>query len=369
LESYGMMMSERELGISNEHEEILLLDDSYEVGTPVEEYFPVGETVLDIEVTPNRPDLWGMIGIAREMAAIFRADFRIPEISFSTGGKPTGEYTLRVEDEDLCPRYDLRRVSGVRAGAKAPLKIRRWLYAAGMRSISAVVDATNFVMMESGQPVHAFDAKKITDGIVVRRAYPGEKLTLIDDSVRELEEGMLVIADEERGRAIAGVMGGEDSEVGEEADDLLIEVANFNGRNVLETSSKLGLRTDASGRFERGLDPNMVDFAMERVVSLISEYAGGEVAPDTLSVYPATVSPWRVSMRLDRAELLLGMPVEKDEAVTILEKLGCEVEEDDGELSALVPTFRRDLAREADLIEEVGRLIGLDKIPETLPET
>ncbi|MBA2692138.1 MAG: phenylalanine--tRNA ligase subunit beta [Rubrobacter sp.] len=369
LESYGMMMSERELGISNEHEGILLLDDSYEVGTPVEEYFPVSETVLDIEVTPNRPDLWGMIGVAREMAAIFRTNFRIPEISFETGGKPTEEYSLRVEDEDLCPRYDLRRVSDIAPGAKAPLKIRRWLHAAGMRPIGAVVDATNFVMMESGQPIHAFDAARISDGIVVRRAFPGEKLTVIDGSVRELDTDMLVIADEERGRAIAGVMGGEDSEVNEATDDLLIEVANFDARNVLETSSRLGLRTDASGRFERGLDPDMVDFAMERVVSLISEYAGGDIAPDTASAYPNPVEPWRVSMRASRAELLLGMPVEKDDAAAILEKLGCEVEDEGGTFSALVPTFRRDLVREADLIEEVGRLVGLDKVPEVLPKT
>ncbi len=369
LESYGMMMSERELGISNEHEGILLLDGSHEVGRPITDYFPVGEVVLDIDVTPNRPDLWGMIGVARELAAILRTDFRIPEISFSTGGKPTNEYSLRVEAEELCPRYDLRRVSGVSPGAKAPLKIRRWLHAAGMRPINAIVDATNFVMMETGQPIHAFDAKEIEGGIVVRRAHPGEKLTLIDDSVRELDEGMLVIADEERGRAIAGVMGGGDSEVGEATDDLLIEVANFNGRDVLETSSKLGLRTDASGRFERGLDPNMVDFAMERVVSLISEHAGGDIAPDTLSAYPNPVEPWRVPMRIERAKLMLGMPVEENEAVEILEKIGCEVGGGDGRISAVVPTFRRDLVREVDLIEEVGRLVGLDKVPEELPPT
>ncbi len=369
LESFGMMMSERELGISNEHGGILLLDDSYEVGTPVEEYFPVGETVLDIEVTPNRPDLWGVIGVARELAAVFRTDFRIPEVSFETGGKPTDEYSLRVEDGDLCPRYDLRRVSGLDPEAKTPLKMKRWIFAAGMRPINPIVDASNFVMLETGQPNHIFDTSEVRGGIVVRRAEDGEKMTLLDGSTRTLERDMLVIADEERGLVIAGVMGAEDAEVGENTRDILIEVATFNGRNILETSSRLGLRTDASGRNERGLDPNMADFAMERVASLVADISGGDIAADTSSHYPNPAEPWRVPMRLDRAELLLGMPVEKDEAVSILERLGCEVEEGDGRLSALVPTFRRDLMREADLIEEVGRLIGLDKVPETLPKT
>jgi phenylalanyl-tRNA synthetase beta chain len=367
LESYGMMMSERELGISQDHGGILLLDDSYEVGSPVADYFPVGETVVDIDVTPNRPDLWGMIGVARELAAILDTGYRIPEPSFETGGKPTGDFGLRVEAEDLCPRYDLRRVSGLASGQRAPLSMRRRIFAAGMRPINAVVDATNYVMLETGQPIHAFDAAKVREGIVVRRARPQEKITLLDGSTRVLDEDVLVIADEERGLVIAGVMGAEDAEVGDETTDALIEVATFDGRNILQTSQKLGLRTDASGRFERGLDPNMVDYAMERVTALLSQYAGGRVAEDTLSHYPEPVEPWRVPLRLERAELLLGMPVETDEAAGRLEALGCAVEREDRLLTATVPTFRRDLRREADLVEEVGRLIGLDRVPETLP--
>ncbi|MGB3635121.1 MAG: phenylalanine--tRNA ligase subunit beta [Rubrobacteraceae bacterium] len=368
LESYGMMMSERELGISQEHTGILLLEESYEVGKPVEEYFPVGEAVLDIEITPNRPDLMGMIGIARELAAILRTNFRIPEPHFEAGGESTNAYGLRVEDTDLCSRYDLRRVSGVAAGKKSPLDIRRKVFAAGMRPINAIVDATNYVMLETGQPIHAFDAAKIVGGIVVRRPRPEEKITLLDGSVRELEENMLVIADEERGRAIAGVMGGEDAEVGDGTTDLLLEVANFDGRNILETSQRLGIRTDASGRFERGLDPNMVDYAMDRVTGLLTEHAGGRAADDTLSHYPEPVEPWEVALRLDRAELLLGMTVKEDEATGILDSLGCEIRsEEDDSLIAKVPTFRRDLRREADLIEEVGRMVGLDRVPEELP--
>ena len=367
LESYGMMMSERELGISPDHEGILLLDDDYEVGRPIEDYFPYGETVLELDVTPNRPDLWGMIGVSRELAAILRTDFRIPDASFEADGAPTGEYTLRVDDEYLCPRYDLRRVSGLSAGGKAPIWMRRRVYAAGMRPISVVVDATNYVMLETGQPIHAFDAASISGGIVVRRAQPGEKMALLDGSTRSLDEEMLVIADEERGRAIAGVMGGEDAEVGSETTDALIEVANFDGRNVLETSQRLGLRTDASGRFERGLDPNMVDYAMSRVTQLLSDHADGRVAADTLSHYPHPVTSWEVPLRLKRAELLLGMPVEEDEAAGTLVALGCVVRQEDGTLQTQVPTFRRDLRREADLVEEVGRLVGLDKIPEELP--
>ena len=367
LESYGMMMSERELGISADHGGILLLDDSYQVGRQVADYFPVGETVVDIDVTPNRPDLWGMIGVARELAAILKSDYRVPEPSFETGGKPTSDFGLRVEAENLCPRYDLRRVSDLDSGREAPLWMRRRIFAAGMRPINAVVDATNYVMLETGQPIHAFDAAKVREGIVVRRARPQENITLLDGSTRVLDEEMLVIADEERGLVIAGVMGAEDAEVGEETKDTLIEVATFVGRNILQTSQTLGLRTDASGRFERGLDPNMVDYAMDRVTVLLTQVAGGRAAEDTLSHYPEPVEPWRVPLRLKRAELLLGMPVETDEAAERLEVLGCEVEREDGRLTATVPTFRRDLRREADLVEEVGRLIGLDRVPETLP--
>jgi phenylalanyl-tRNA synthetase beta chain len=367
LESYGMMMSERELGISNDHEGILLLDGSYELGRPLSDYFPVGETVLEIDVMPNRPDLWGMIGVARELAAILKTSFRIPEPKFSADGDSTADYTLRVEAEDLCPRYDLRRVSDVRPGQRAPLEMRRRIFAAGMRPINAIVDATNYVMLETGQPIHAFDAHKVRHGIVVRRAYPGEKITLLDGTTRTLDEEMLVIADEERALVIAGIMGAEDAEVSDETTDVLIEVATFAGRNILETSQRLGLRTDASGRFERGLDPNMVSYAMDRVVDLLSENPGGRPAPDTLSHYPEPVLPWEVPLRLARAELLLGMPIEEGEAAQRLELLGCEVRREDGRLRATVPTFRRDLEREADLIEEVGRLVGLENVPERLP--
>jgi phenylalanyl-tRNA synthetase beta chain len=225
LESYGMMMSERELGISNDHEGILLLDKNYEVGRPLSDYFPTGETVLDVDVTPNRPDLWGMIGVARELAAILKTTFRIPEPRFEPTGEPTEAYTLRVEAEDLCPRYDLKCVSGVRPGEKAPIEVRRRIHAAGMRPVNAVVDATNYVMLETGQPIHAFDSRKVHGGIVVRRARPGETMTLLDGTTRQLDEEMLLIADEERGLVIAGVMGAEEAEVGDESTNVLVEVA------------------------------------------------------------------------------------------------------------------------------------------------
>jgi phenylalanyl-tRNA synthetase beta chain len=367
LESYGMMMSERELGISNDHGGILLLGGDYEVGHPVSDYFPVGETVLELDVNPNRPDLWGMIGVARELAAILKTTFRIPEPHFEPTGEPTEAYSLRVEAEDICPRYDLRRVSGLRPGERAPREMRRRIHAAGMRPVNAIVDATNYAMLETGQPIHAFDAREVRGGIVVRRAYPGEKMSLLDGTTRQLDEEMLVIADEERGLVIAGVMGAETAEVGDETTDVLVEVATFDGRNIMETSQRLGLRTDASGRFERGLDPNMVSYAMDRVVGLLAQHPGGQPAPDTLSHYPEPVTPWEVPLRLARAELLLGMTVEKGEATERLELLGCEVRREDGHLLATVPTFRRDLEREADLIEEVGRLVGLENVPEQLP--
>ncbi|QYJ14545.1 Phenylalanine--tRNA ligase beta subunit [Rubrobacter xylanophilus DSM 9941] len=369
LESYGMMMSERELGISPDHEGILLLDEGYEVGRSLSDYLPIGEAVLDIDVMPNRPDLWGMIGVARELAAILRTNFRIPEVSFETAGSPTSDYGLRVEAEDLCPRYDLRRVSGVVPGLRSRLQMRRRIYAAGMRPINAVVDATNYVMLETGQPVHAFDAVKVREGIVVRRAREGEKITLLDGSVRTLDPEVLVIADEERALVIAGVMGAEDAEVDDGTSDVLIEVATFEGRNILKTSARLGLRTDASGRFERGLDPNMVDYALDRVVGLLVEHPGGSAAPDRLSHYPNPAHPWRVGLRLERAKLLLGMPVREEEAREVLGALGCEVEGGPDGLEVTVPTFRQDLRREADLVEELGRLMGLERVPEHLPAT
>jgi len=313
LESYGMMMSERELGISPDHEGILLLDGSFEVGHPVEEYFPVGETVLEIDVFPNRPDLWGMIGVSRELAAILETGHRVLEPSVIGGGEPTGDYELRVEAEDLCPRYDLRRVSDVAPGGKAPLWMRRRVYAAGMRPINAVVDATNYVMLETGQPIHAFDAAKVHEGIVVRRAREGEGITLLDGSTRALDDEMLLIADAEKGLVIAGVMGAEEAEVGDETTDVLVEVATFDATNIMQTSQRLGLRTDASGRFERGLDPNLVDYAMDRVTGLISYLCDGK-ADDALSHYPEPIEPWRVQLRIERAELLLGMSVEPEEA-------------------------------------------------------
>ncbi|HEX2728810.1 MAG TPA: phenylalanine--tRNA ligase subunit beta, partial [Rubrobacteraceae bacterium] len=367
LESYGMMMSERELGISGDHGGILLLDESYEVGRLIADYFPSGETIIDIDVTPNRPDLWGMIGVARELAAILQTDFRVPEASFETAGRRTGEYTLRVEAEDLCPRYDLRRISALTPGQQAPLEMRRRIHAAGMRPIGAIVDATNYVMLETGQPIHAFDAEKVREGIVVRRGLPGEEITLLDGSTRALDEEMLVIADEERGLVIAGIMGAEYAEVSEHTSDTLIEVATFDGTNILQTSQRLGLRTDASGRFERGLDPNMVDYAMDRVMALLTDHPGGEAAGDTLSHYPEPSTTWEVSLRPERARLILGMPVEEDEAARRLELLGCAVRLENRRLSVTVPTFRGDLRREVDLIEEVGRLVGLDRVPEEIP--
>ena len=367
LESYGMMMSERELGISPDHSGILLLDDSYEVGRPLKDYFPVGETVLEIDVFPNRPDLWGMIGVSRELAAVLETDHRVPETPVMGGGEPTAAYGLRVEAADLCPRYDLRRVSGVAPGSLAPLWMRRRVYAAGMRPINAIVDATNYVMLETGQPIHAFDADRVSGGIVVRRAREGERITLLDGSTRTLDEAVLLIADEEKELGIAGVMGAEDAEVGDETTNVVVEVANFDGTSIMRTSQRLGLRTDASGRFERGLDPNLVGYAMDRVTGLISSFTGGLVADDTLSHYPAPVEPWHVPLRVERAELLLGIPVDPEEAAARLTRLGLEVEKENGRLSTTVPTFRRDLRREADLIEEVGRLLGLEKVPEALP--
>jgi phenylalanyl-tRNA synthetase beta chain len=360
--SSGMILSERELELGTDHSGILVLDDGPEPGTPLADVLQLGEEILEIETTPNRADLLSIYGLAREVAAVFGGELRPmpgtdPERS---GDEPVD---IRVEDLERCPRYVGRLFREVRIGPSPPW-LRARLTAAGMRPISNVVDATNYVMLALGSPLHAFDHSRLAEGrIVVRRAAAGEEIRTLDGVVRTLTPNDLVIADAERPVAIAGVMGGEDSEVGEETADVLLEAANFEPSGIQRTSERLGLRSEASGRWEKGIDPYLAPQAATLCSQLFAELAGARWVGES-DVHAELPEPLTIRLRPERTSALLGLEVPADEQRRILGALGFEVSAD---LDARVPTWRlRDVTREVDLIEEVARM-ELEEIPFTLP--
>jgi phenylalanyl-tRNA synthetase beta chain len=324
--------------------------------------------VLDLKLTPNRADMLSMRGVAREIAALYERDLRSPDLACAASGPAEPAVRVDIEAPDLCPRYIARVIRGVRIGP-SPEWICRRLEAAGLRSISNVVDVTNYVMLELGQPLHAFDLDRLAESrIVVRRARPGETLVTIDGTEAKLEPEMLVIADAERPVAIAGVMGGQESEVGEHTTNILLEAAYFNPTSVRRTAKRTGIPTAASYRFERGIDPNGVREAADRAAQLLAELCGGTVSATARDEYPAPLRPARIRFRPERCRALLGVEVSDAQAEQILERLGMKVRREDPEVWTVdAPTYRPDLGIEEDLIEEVGRLWGYDRLPETLP--
>jgi phenylalanyl-tRNA synthetase beta chain len=360
--SYGMILSERELDVGADHTGILVLEDGPEPGTPLADILPLSEQVLEIETTPNRPDLLSIYGIAREVAAIFGGELR-PMPGTDPDRVAEEPVDIRIEDLERCPRYVGRIFRDVRIGT-SPTWLKARLIAAGMRPISNVVDATNYAMLALGSPLHAFDQTKLAEGrIVVRRANPDEEIRTLDGTVRRLTREDLVIADAERPVAIAGIMGGEDSEVTEETTMVLLEAANFEPSGIQLTSERLGLRSEASGRWEKGIDPDLADDAARLCSQLFTELAGagwiGE--SDVRAELPKRAV---VHLRPERASALLGLEIGADEQRQVLERLGFEVS---GDWNVTVPTWRaRDVTREVDLIEEVGRM-RLDEVPFTLP--
>jgi phenylalanyl-tRNA synthetase beta chain len=360
--SSGMILSEQELELGTDHTGIIVLDDGPEPGTPLADVLPLSEEVLELETTPNRPDLLSVYGIAREVAAIFGG-----ELAPVSGNAPerTGDEAvdIRVEDLDGCPRYIGRLFRDVRIAPSPPwLKAR--LTAAGMRPISNVVDATNYVMHALGSPLHAFDRSRLAEGrIVVRRATPNEEIRTLDGSVRVLTPDDLVIADAERPVAIAGIMGGEDSEVTEDTTEVLLEAANFEPIGIQKSSERLGLRSEASGRWEKGIDPYVAEDAARLCSRLFAELAGARWVGQT-DVHGELPQPPTITLRPTRTSALLGLEVPEDEQRRILESLRFEV---GAERKVTVPAWRaRDVTREVDLIEEVGRM-KLDEVPLTLP--
>ncbi|MCH8191414.1 MAG: phenylalanine--tRNA ligase subunit beta [Chloroflexi bacterium] len=363
VESRGMVCSERELGISDEHEGILVLPDDATVGAPLSDV--LGDVVFEFSVTPNRPDCLSVLGIAREVGALTGRKVREPALDYTEAGEPV-ERLARVEirDPDLCPRYIATVVTGVTIGP-SPRWMQDRLNAAGMRPINNIVDVTNYVMLEYGQPLHAFDLDTLAERrIVVRRAGDGESMTTIDGLQRSLTPDMLVIADAERPVALAGVMGGFDSEVGDGTTSVLLEAACFDGVNNRSTSRVVGLRSEASLRFEKGLSPDLPLPAARRATQLMVELAGGVAAEGVVDVYPGRRARKPVRITLERTQRLLGVEVSMAEMARVLESLGFEVERGGGDaLEVVVPYWRTDIAIEDDLIEEVVRIKGYDWVP------
>ena len=359
--SDGMILSERELEIGPDHSGIIVLPKPWEPGTPLADVLPLAETVLELETTPNRPDLLAVYGVAREVAALFDRPLQ-PWPGTDPGQVDNEDVQVEVEDFEGCPRYIARLFRDV-AVAPSPAWLKARLTAAGLRPISNVVDVTNYVMHALGNPLHAFDHDKLgEERIVVRRARAGERITTLDGVDRELDERDLVIADAVKPVAIAAIMGGQETEVTEGTTNVLLEAANFEPVTILRTSERLGLRTDGSNRWEKGVDPYLAEHAARLATELIVELAGARWAGHVDVKAELPPRP-RIEFRYERADELLGIETPPDEQRTILERLGFEV---DGS-TVTAPTWRaRDVTREADLVEEVGRF-RLDDLPLTLP--
>ena len=364
--SDGMLCSPKELGISADHGGILILSEG-EPGADVAELLGLDEAVIDIDVFPNRPDLLSVLGVAREVAAITGEDVRPPTPALrESDEKAADAASVEVADFERCPRYLGRVIRGVTPGP-SPLWAQIRLTACGMRPVSNVVDASNYALLELGHPMHPFDLETLRGrGVVVRRATDGERLVTLDGVERVFTPEDLMIADRERAVAVAGVMGGAEAEVGEGTTEVLLESAYFAPLGVLRTARRLGIRTEASVRFERGADPEAVADAAVRAAGLISEWAGGAVLSGEIDV-GAPPPRHRVAVRPERATLLLGMDVSSSDVLDVMSRLGLEGKEEDGVVMVEIPGRRVDLRIEADLIEEVGRVRGYDNLPSTLP--
>lgn len=363
--SNGMLCSPRELGLSNDHDGIYLLPPETPLGVPL------AETVIDLDIKAHRGDLFGMTGVAREVAAFNRSQMRLPALEVpERGPTPVREMLkLTVEDTALCPRFTARVISGVTIGP-APLWMVQRLAAAGMRSINNIVDITNYVMLELGQPLHAFDyATVVGQHLIVRHAKAGEKLATLDGQVRDLTPDMLLVCDGDGPSSLAGVMGGARSEISDTTTTILLEAATWNPGNIRRTSTKLGLRSEASSRFEKGLDPNLAKLGLDRAAHLLVELAGGTVAPGYLDNYPHPVTPRELRLTTHDVEWLLGYPVTPGETAAALAALEFGVTLDgEGEgMTVTVPTWRGDVKEAADLVEEVARVLGYDRIIGTIP--
>jgi phenylalanyl-tRNA synthetase beta chain len=366
--SNGMLCSPRELAISTDHGGILVLPaDGWDVGADVASGLQLDLPVLDIEVEPNRPDLLCVYGVAREIALVAAVPLAVPELEVAeTDERATDVASVRIDAEEACPRYLARILRGIRH-QPSPLLAQARLTACGMRPIDAVVDATNYAMLELGQPLHAFDLATLRGpGIVVRHAREAEHLTTLDDVDRALEPSDLLICDLERPVALAGVMGGQTSEVSSATTDVLLESAYFRRGGILRTARRLDLHSEASHRFERGTDPEALDAAATRAAALIASWTGATVATGVTSAGAVPSRHW-VGMRPARAESLLGYPVSSDDAVAVFDALGMAHRDNHELIEVEVPGYRTDIDAEVDLIEEVVRIQGYERVGSTMP--
>jgi phenylalanyl-tRNA synthetase beta chain len=371
--SEGMILAADELEINDDHAGIMVLDDALAAGTPLAEVLPLAEPVLEIEVTPNRSDCFGVHGVAREVHAVTGAPLGPNpwnEDAPATGDGTVEDYaSITVEVPDLCPRFTARVFKGVKVGP-SPLWLQERLSAAGQRPISNVVDITNYVMLLTAQPLHAYDLDKVPGGeLIVRTAREGEKMTTLDGVERELDAETVLVCDRDQPTGIAAVMGGQVSEVSDETVDVLLEVANWNGTNVLRTSRKLSLRSEASARFEKQLHPDLTMRAQAIASKLLVEIAGATMVPGTIDVAAPAPPPRKLRLRGARVSGILGMEIPQADQRAYLERMDFQVLSEGHDLEVTVPPDRYyDVTREIDLIEEVGRLHGFDKhLPTTLP--
>ena len=366
VESFGMVCSEAELNLSDDHDGIMVLDEAIEPGLPLKDVLGEPETVLSIDVGTNRPDCLSLVGIAREITALSGGELRMPSTSVDESG-PTAESlaNVRVDAPEDCPRFVGRVIAGVRIGP-SPDWLKRRVEAAGIRSISNVVDVTNYVMLEMGQPLHAYDLDRLAgQGIIVRRAVAQEPFTTLDGVERTLGHEVLMIADHERGIGVGGVMGGLNTEITADTGRVFLEGACFDAVRVRRGSKALQLQTDASRRFERGMDPELQGAAVSRAAGLIAEVSGGAVATGMIDVRTPPEPEPVIRLRTSSVNGLLGTGLDRDEIASFLRKLRFDVQPmrtAEADLEVRVPSFRRDVTREVDLTEEVARLYGYDRI-------
>jgi phenylalanyl-tRNA synthetase beta chain len=364
-ESNGMICAEDELLLSDSHDGIMTLDESLEAGKSISEALNLNDVILEIAITPNRPDALSHIGVARDLAALFDRDLKIPEIKLSEVEEDINKLaSIVIEDKTNCPRYVAKVVKDVQI-KESPAWLKERLEKIGLRPRNNIVDITNLVLHECGQPLHAFDLDKLNDQkIVVKSTNSETAFTTLDSKERKLPQNTLMICDGKNEVAIAGVMGGENSEISQSTKNILIESAYFNPSSIRKTSKALGLSTDASYRFERGTDPNITKYAAERCAQLVSELAGGKIAKGILDVYPNVIYPKEIELRFSRTTRILGYDVPSEKIKNILSRLGLATKVlNEDKLLVSVPTFRPDIEREIDLIEEIARINGYDNIP------
>ena len=368
IDSFGMICSERELGLTDEHNGIMVLPEDTPLGADINSIVGTGDTIVEFNATPNRPDWLSVIGVAREAAAVFKRPLNLPECDLKENNENVSDLIkVTVEEKEKCPAYFARIIKGVKI-APSPLWMQSKLRAAGVRPINNIVDVTNYVLMEWGQPLHAFDIRNIDKEIIVRNAFDNEKITALDGKEYTLNKDMLVIADISKPLAIAGVMGGEYTSVMSDTDTLVLECAYFDPATVRKTSKKLGLSSDSSYRYERGIDYGATEKLADYAAALIAEICGGTVLKGKAGVNHLNTEKRQVISSADRINKLLGSNYKIEDMKDILTSLSIETKIDNDKLISTIPTFRNDITMECDIAEEVARIMGYDKIGLTMPK-